>query len=89
MRPTIDFMDHKRMPCFLPESERLVTYLKTKKQEELKEQIKDLTGETPEGAIKHYCHNKAAAETLSEYVEAQRVSKQLLLTQEKEKGPQR
>ena len=36
MRPTIDFMDHKRMPCFLPESERLVTYLKTKKQEELK-----------------------------------------------------
>lgn len=29
-------MDHKRMPCFLPESERLVTYLKTKKQEELK-----------------------------------------------------
>ena len=59
------------------------------KQEELKEQIKDLTGETPEGAIKHYCPNKAAAETLSEYVEAQRVSKQLLLTQEKEKGPQR
>ena len=36
MRPTIDFMDHKRMPCFLSESERLVTYLKTKKQEELK-----------------------------------------------------
>ena len=62
--------------------------LNCEKQEELKENIKNLTGDTPEGTIKHYCRQSTQLKTVgaaAEYVEAQRLPKQPPLAHETEK----
>ena len=67
--------------------------LNCEKQEELKENIKNLTGDTPKGTIKHYCRQSTQLKTVgaaAEYVEAQRLPKQSPLAHETEKkGPER
>lgn len=67
--------------------------LDCEKQEGLREEIKDLTGDPPEGTIKHYFRQSTQLKTVgaaAEYVEAQRLPKQSPLAHETEKkGPER